>query len=449
LSVYLDKNHAYRHKKWSPTAQALIDDNFGYFSGEAFAATGWRNFSTLCRKDQVFEGDYFAKQKEQSFLWSYGCGPGSYTSAGGIGTSIDFSKSQLNGVFTILFGSYFGDWDSQNNLMRSALAQGKILTCSWGGRPHWYFHHMGLGENIGYSTLLTQNNNGLYYTHYAAKFVHISLLGDPTLRNDVVAPPSALLAEREGSTIRLQWENPVDSVNGYEVYLKKPGENVFTIQNSTLLTDSKMEITCVVDTGIYVVMVKAVNLVNQSSGSYYNSSQGVFDTLHIDVSSRVIAKAKYSIDRNTISFFDQSINATFWEWSFDNGVITTEKNPVIYLTAGIHTAQLIVSNSCGTDTLLITLEVTSSVSESSASNFQLLIYPNPAVHSIQWKLHGVSSGFEHLITLYNSMGQAVWRKRTNECSGTIDIGAFPSGLYQCSVKSHDMTGTIKSFVIAR
>ena len=32
------------------------------------------------------------------------------------------------------------------------------------GRPYWYFHHMGLGETIGFSTRLTQNSDGILYS---------------------------------------------------------------------------------------------------------------------------------------------------------------------------------------------------------------------------------------------------------------------------------------------
>jgi len=47
-------------------------------------------------------------------------------------------------------------------------------------------HHMALGETIGFSTLLTQNNGpgGLYQNQMnsCAGQIHIALMGDPTLR---------------------------------------------------------------------------------------------------------------------------------------------------------------------------------------------------------------------------------------------------------------------------
>ena len=59
----------------------------------------------------------------------------------------------------MLFGSYFGDWDSSSNLMRGALASdGGALTCGWAGRPHWYLHPMAMGATVGDCLMLTQNN---------------------------------------------------------------------------------------------------------------------------------------------------------------------------------------------------------------------------------------------------------------------------------------------------
>ena len=41
LRQYLDKDHAFLHANIPALREGLIDDNFGEFSGEAFAASGW------------------------------------------------------------------------------------------------------------------------------------------------------------------------------------------------------------------------------------------------------------------------------------------------------------------------------------------------------------------------------------------------------------------------
>jgi len=50
-----------------------------------------------------------------------------------------------------------------NNLLRAQLGTTNYtLTSVWASRPNWMFHHMALGETIGFSTRVTQNNSGLY-----------------------------------------------------------------------------------------------------------------------------------------------------------------------------------------------------------------------------------------------------------------------------------------------
>ncbi|MEO5905598.1 MAG: fibronectin type III domain-containing protein, partial [Saprospiraceae bacterium] len=137
LRQYLDKDHAYRHKLFTASHRAVVDDNFGYFGGEAFAASGYKNFGPLVGNNNIVTADYFTSMQDSSYLWSYGCGGGWYQGAGGVGTTGQFANSSLETVFTMLFGSYFGDWDTPDNFLRAPLAQGKTLTNVWSGRPHW------------------------------------------------------------------------------------------------------------------------------------------------------------------------------------------------------------------------------------------------------------------------------------------------------------------------
>src|SRR6185436_8869270 len=111
-------------------------------------------------------------------------GGGGYYTCNGVGSSDDFSTNDIQSVFTMFFGSYFGDWDNESDFLRAPLGSTTYgLTAAWAGRPHWFFHHMGLGETIGYSTRLSQNNNGLYSpVSSGSRQVHIALMGDPTLR---------------------------------------------------------------------------------------------------------------------------------------------------------------------------------------------------------------------------------------------------------------------------
>src|SRR5438477_11626866 len=102
MQRYLMKDHAFRFKQLNRQRKAIIDDNFGYFGGEAFAADGWRNFSALLGDTaNVKAGDYFTDMSSNSYLWSYGCGGGSYTSCGGVGSTTDFAADSVQNIFTM------------------------------------------------------------------------------------------------------------------------------------------------------------------------------------------------------------------------------------------------------------------------------------------------------------------------------------------------------------
>jgi hypothetical protein len=281
LRRYLEKDHAWRHKHFTVPDSGVVDDNFGYFGGEAFAANSWRNFPPMIGAHHAYSGDFRLDLNARDHLWAYGCGGGWYQGANGVGSTTDFAGDSLRGVFTMIFGSYHGDWDSDDNFMRAALAtKGHILSCAWAGRPNWHFLHMGLGEPIGYSARLTQNNFNTYITGYGARFVHIALMGDPTVRMHQLAPPGNLVvtAVNGGTNHELNWTASVDVVSGYAIYRQDTlGGRYLRIgtvnSGTTIFTDScRMA-------GDYRYMVRAEELRTGYSGSYHNLSQGVFDTI--------------------------------------------------------------------------------------------------------------------------------------------------------------------------
>jgi len=203
LRNYLNKDHNFRQKQFDLPRRGVVGDYFGARDGEAFAASGWRNHSTFFSADNVTalpeQGTWIPTLSSNSYLWAYGCGPGSFTSIGGLGNTDSYHdgvttelvKADVKAAFTLLFGSWLGDWDSEDNLQRAVLALPSYgLTCSWSGRPHWFLQHMALGEPIGFGARLTQNNGpgGLYQNQVnsCAEQIHIALMGDPTLRLHVV-----------------------------------------------------------------------------------------------------------------------------------------------------------------------------------------------------------------------------------------------------------------------
>ncbi len=282
MHSYLNKDHLYKMDSLSMNHRALVSDYFGPFYGEAFAASGWRNFSPLVNRDSVLgTGSLIADMSgSNSYQWAYGCGGGYFNSAAGIGTTDDYAAHNVNGIFMMLFGSYFGDWNTQNNFLRAPLcADVPALTNCWAGRPHWYFHHMALGDNIGYDARLSQNNS-IYAPEFYSS-VHIALMGDLSLRTDYINPPRNVIAGsglHTGATI--SWTASADTaVTGYYVYR---ADSLF---GSYKLISGKLATTGYTDSfgadGIKYYMVRATKQAVTPSGTYNNLSIGVTDSASV------------------------------------------------------------------------------------------------------------------------------------------------------------------------
>jgi hypothetical protein len=278
LKQYLDKDHNYREGLLTAPKRGLIDDNFGYFSGEAFASSGWRNLAPMVGIDSVHEIDWFTTLSTEPYLWAYGCGGGWDQGAGGIGATSDFASTGSKALFTMLFGSYFGDWNTENNFLRAPLATEYGLTCAWSGRPYWNFFPMGLGEPAGYCAKITQNNSGEYVYNYAARFVHIGLMGDPTLRLYPVMPPSALVINTsiQTNSTQLMWHHSADPTkDGYQIFRSNVKVGPFSLLATLPKEDSTYRDNTPLDS-INYYFVHAYRLERSPSGTYYNLSGGTW-----------------------------------------------------------------------------------------------------------------------------------------------------------------------------
>ncbi len=276
---YLDKNHGYRWAEISPERRGLIDDNVGDADGLAFAAFGWRNFTPMFGQGTVHEYDYFGTLETESYLWSYGCGGGSNTSCAGVGTTADFVNRNVKTVFTSLYGSYFGDWDKPDNLLRAPLASpGWPLVCFWAGRPTWHMHHMALGHTTGYSTRLSQNNDNAYTVSDGQRQISIALMGDPTLRLHITRPVSNLELTPSGNGVQMTWYPSPDAGEGYHIYRASGLYERFQRINPMPVTETAFTDPSPLS-GTNVYMVRAINLEISGSGSYFNLSPGVSNSI--------------------------------------------------------------------------------------------------------------------------------------------------------------------------
>jgi len=426
LRKYLNKDHNYRSSLSHFRNRAIIDDNFGGFGGEAFAASAWKSFPPLLSDTVIDELDLFTTAHSNSYLWAYGCGGGSYGSCAGVGTTADFAADSLQTVFSAMFGSYFGDWDATDDLLRASLASGSTLTTCWSGRPHWYFHHMAMGEPIGYSAQITQNNGSLYFTNSSPRGIHIALLGDPSLRMFMYAGPTAVHADAWHNHVKVQWTACTDPVAGYYVY-KRDDLGVFQRISDSMIRSTEFWDSCVSSKGSKDYMVRAIRLEQSPSGSFYNMSKGISDTALVDSLVRPNAAFSYSnlgYGNYRFTATDPAPGSVFWD--FGDASSADTMNPIHhYATGASYTVRLIARNACYTVFNTQTVHINTAIDNPTAEA-SLALYPNPAAD--QATLSWTSTTGNYQVTIFDIAGRLVF---------TQDVQAN-QGLNQLSIPTDRM-----------
>lgn len=283
---YLAKDIAYRMNEWNVPRRGLIDDALGALGGEYPGRNGFQNGNALFGAENTITSyDTFINiLRTEPYLFSHASSTGGYTSNKQLNSSM--FKTATYSVFQTSFGSYHGDWDINNNLLRAEIAgPGYGLTAVWAGRPQWHFLHMTMGAPIGYSAKITQNNfiDGNHQTYdpgYGAGWVHVALMGDPTLRLHAMSPaknPSAV-ANGTGDQVTLSWEASDDpGVIGYHIYRS---DSIFGIWNP--ISETRVSTLNYTDPhplkGTNWYMIRAVKQEVSAGGNYFNMSQGIFCT---------------------------------------------------------------------------------------------------------------------------------------------------------------------------
>ncbi len=285
LRQYLNKDHLFRIGGISGiNEQGYTSDLFPQFKHEQ---DSWKDFTAILGQGKFFSDS--ALGNGSVYLLSRFAG-GGYPSGiiNGLSTTTIVQNGKSTGVFNQVFGSYFGDWDYADNLLRAFIAdKTNGLASFWAGFPQWKMYRMGLGETIGESARLSQNidPNSAFAPYYkwsgpgssgGTRGIHIALMGDPTLRLHAVKPPSNVTVS--GNT--LSWNaSPDTGILGYNIYRADSALTPFSkLNNSALVTSTSYTNASISNDSLSRYMVRAVKLQSTGSGSYYNASLGALSS---------------------------------------------------------------------------------------------------------------------------------------------------------------------------
>jgi hypothetical protein len=291
---YFNKATRWKRKELTAPSTALLFDDLQW-TGYPLAQSGHMTLSACVGPTQVQEvggsTDAFVDQLAvQPSLWTYHCSTGSQsTGTDGqvtfVGTQSGVRTAQLatisaQGIFNMSFGSYFGDWDNQDNYLRALLGSGNALTHVWSGIPNWFMYPMAMGETIGHATRLSQNNTQQVHSPQNAGWqgqsvtrIHMALMGDPTLRQAQVAPPTSLVVVPDGWYASFSWQPSPEPVLGYVIHRIDSLNGGFIRVNPELITGTTFTSSHPFIPGDRY-LVRAARLITGNTGSFHALSLG-------------------------------------------------------------------------------------------------------------------------------------------------------------------------------
>lgn len=169
--------------------------------------------------------------------------------------------------------------------------------------------------------------------------------------------------------------------------------------------------------------------------------------INVFIDSMPKANFTYSNKNHDVTFTNKSIQAREYMWDFGDGIFDTAVNPVhAYSLYGDFNVKLVAISSCGSDTFIKKITITS-VFENKI-NCDVTIYPNPAYDRIHVKVKSAKPGDLH-IRLVNSLNQEVYRKVLTNLSETlesIDVSKLPAGIYFINLADESGSETRKILV---
>jgi len=307
LGKYFKKNGDYRNgaRTFLPQAMAAEYSPFPTIIPQQ-TATELVSKSAPLAQTQI--GDVFTSTA--SFLFGVQSGPGFFDrindAFANMHTTQDFANgtTTTNCAFYYLRGSYFPDWNTENNLLRGLLgtANGGLGAVATFRAKSWRGDGLAVGLSIGNEMRTVVNEVAVNGWIFSSRY--IQFLGDATLRYPVLPPPVAVTRSITNNKVALHWAAPAGLTPLYHVYRSAEGIlGEFTrLTPEPITATSYIDATPTVPSSLY--MIRALQPVTTGGGTFTNISQGIFFGASIDADACCILDQTINEDGTTgaISF---------------------------------------------------------------------------------------------------------------------------------------------------
>lgn len=152
---------------------------------------------------------------------------------------------------------------------------------------------------------------------------------------------------------------------------------------------------------------------------------------------------------NTITFTNTSTNGTTYSWNFGDGQTGTTMSPAhTYTTNGTYTVTLIVTNSCGSDTITQTVDVLLAVANF-MGNGQVSVFPNPNQGQFAIRFMNLD-GADLQVSIFDLRGESVFQQKLDvqgqSMDAPVDLTGLSKGMYFLQISRGDDRQVLKIVV---
>jgi hypothetical protein len=177
----------------------------------------------------------------------------------------------------------------------------------------------------------------------------------------------------------------------------------------------------------------------QQAGNYFltvsdnNGCEGTSESIEINISESPIAGFAYlQSDGYTVDFTNSSQGASSYFWNFGGTNTSTQENPSFtYPFEGFYPVTLIAINDCGSDTILVNIEVLKLSTGLTPETNNWAVFPNPFQDMLSIQPNKIVN--ENIsISMLNILGQEVYKSIYfvgNLSPINIPVGHLSKGVY--------------------
>jgi hypothetical protein len=157
------------------------------------------------------------------------------------------------------------------------------------------------------------------------------------------------------------------------------------------------------------------------------------DNITVTFNPLPIADFSYSINNTLVTFANQSSFADSYSWDFDNGMTSTNDDPIIeFGTYDTYSVELTATNGCGDDVIVIDVIVLSI--DELAFNNRVQVWPNPATDVVNISIE-VEMTADTYLHLTDATGKLIINQEILKTNTSIDLSEFSPGVYFIKVNS--------------